>query len=192
MSELGINRRLANRMHPHKFAMWISMASILMMFGAFTSAYIVRQAAGNWLEFPLPNIFFISTIVILVSSVTIHASYKGFTTGKESQYKSMLIASFVLGIAFVVLQYFGWQELFSIGIDFNGNPSGSFLYVITGVHAAHVLGGIAALTVAMMHAFSLKFKPTEKRNIRFQLVVHYWHFLDFLWIYLLVFLIFTR
>lgn len=192
MANVSLNQNYSNRIHPHKFALWISMASILMMFGAFTSAYIVRQAAGNWLEFPLPNIFFISTIVIVLSSITMQLSYNGFLKENERTYKSMLIVSFFLGLAFVVLQYYGWQELFSIGIDLNGNPSGSFLYVITGVHAAHVLGGIAALTVAMIHAFSLKFNPVYKRKIRFQLVLHYWHFLDFLWIYLLIFLIFTR
>jgi len=192
MGDIGLKGNFSSRIHPHKFALWISMASILMMFGAFTSAYIVRQAAGNWLEFPLPNIFFISTILILISSVTIQRSYNAFINGSAGTYRSMLIVSFILGIAFVIMQYQGWQELFSIGIDFNGNPSGSFLYVITGVHAAHVLGGIAALTVAMIHAYSLTFKPTYKRKIRFQLVVHYWHFLDFLWIYLLLFLIFTR
>ena len=192
MEDIGLKGHFSNRIHPHKFALWISMASILMMFGAFTSAYIVRQASGNWLEFPLPNIFFFSTLVILASSMTLQRAYNGFVNGNENSYKYMLVVTFILGIAFVVLQYMGWQALFSIGIDFNGNPSGSFLYVITGVHAAHVLGGISALTVAMIHAFSLNYVPTYKRKIRFQLVVHYWHFLDFLWIYLLLFLVFTR
>ena len=139
MENIGLQGNFSSRIHPHKFALWISMASILMMFAAFTSAYIVRQAAGNWLEFPLPNIFFISTIVILVSSMTIQKSYSSFVNGNEGSYKTMLFVTFILGLAFVVLQYLGWQELFSMGVDFNGNPSGSFLYVITGVHSAHVL-----------------------------------------------------
>jgi len=192
MTDISLKGNFSSKIHPHKFALWISMASMVMMFGAFTSAYIVRQAAGNWLEFPLPNIFFVSTVVIILSSICIQTSYNGFINQKEIQYKSLMVISFILGIAFVILQYLGWQELFSIGIDFKGNPSGSFLYVITGVHAAHVIGGIAAITVALLHAFSLNFKPTYERKIRFQLVVHYWHFLGILWIYLLIFLIITR
>ena len=168
------------------------MASIMMMFGAFTSAYIVRQAAGNWLEFPLPSIFYVSTAIILLSSITLHLSYHGFKTEKEQRYKSLLVITFILGISFIISQYIGWQSLFASGVDMKGNPAGSFLYVITGVHALHILGGIGALIVALIHAFSLNYKVTEKRKIRFELVVHYWHFVDLLWVYLLIFLLITR
>lgn len=178
--------------HPHKFGLWLAMASITMMFGAFTSAYIVRQAAGNWLEFRLPDLFYFSTIVILLSSVSLHTSYTSFKGGKERRYKVFLIISLLLGISFVALQYFGWTSLFNVGVDMKGNPSGSFLYLITGVHAGHVLGGIAALSVAILHAFTLPFKVTEKRRVRFQLVNQYWHFVDLLWVYLFIFLLLTR
>lgn len=187
-----LKQNYSSRIHPQKFALWTAMASIMMMFGAFTSAYIVRQAAGNWLEFPLPNIFFISTVIILLSSVTLHLSYRGFISGKEKQYKGLLVISFFLGIGFIISQYVGWQTLFASGVDMKGNPAGSFLYVITGVHALHILGGIGAIIVAMLHAFSLEYKVTDKRKIRFELVVQYWHFVDLLWVYLLVFLLLTR
>ncbi|NNF35420.1 MAG: cytochrome oxidase subunit III [Saprospiraceae bacterium] len=182
------NKRI-KRIHPQKFALWLAMASITMMFGAFTSAYIVKHAAGNWLDFRLPDIFFISTMVLLASSITLESSYRSFVKGNEKAYKSLLVISGILGIAFVTFQYMGWNELFSIGIDLKGNPSGSFLYLITGVHAAHILGGVAAITVACIHAFSLKYKVTDQRKHRFQLVVQYWHFVDLLWIYLLLFLL---
>lgn len=175
--------------YPPLFALWVAMASIVMMFGALTSAYIVRQAAGNWLEFRIPDIFYISTIVILLSSVTLHISYTSFRTGKESLYKSMLVLSLLLGLAFVCLQYAGWMELFNMGVMLNGNPGGSFFYVISGLHVAHVLGGVFALIVALYHAFGLKFQPSEKRRRRFQIVLHYWHFVDFLWLYLFFFLL---
>lgn len=175
--------------HPPLFALWAGMASIVMMFGALTSAYIVRQAAGNWLEFRIPDIFYVSTIVILVSSVSIHISYTAFRTGKEQLYKLLLLGTMVLGVAFVCLQYTGWMELFEMGVMLNGNPGGSFFYVISGLHVAHILGGIFALLVAIYHAFTLKFNPTEKRRRRFQIVLHYWHFVDFLWLYLFFFLL---
>jgi len=192
MEAVTLRQNYSSRIHPQKFALWTAMASIMMMFGAFTSAYIVRQAAGNWLEFPLPNIFYLSTAIILISSITLHLSYRGFKAGKEKQYKVLLVLTFLLGISFIVSQYIGWQTLFASGIDMKGNPAGSFLYVITGVHALHILGGIGALIVALIHAFSLKYKVTDKRKIRFELVVHYWHFVDLLWVYLLVFLLITR
>ncbi len=176
-----------SKIHQHKFALWVGIASIIMMFGAFTSAYIVRRASGNWFEFKLPNIFLFNTAVILLSSVTLQLSYRAFLQGAEKRYKALLIATFLLGAAFVVLQYFGWQAMTNIGATFTINPSSSFVYVISGLHVAHVLGGMAALTVAMTHAYVLPYKPTPRRKLRFELVVQYWHFVDVLWVYLMVF-----
>ncbi len=170
------------------FALWIAMASIIMMFGSLTSAYIVRHAAGNWLEFKIPDIFFFSTAVILLSSLVLHLSYWAFRNGKGRVYRLALPLGLVLGVVFIVLQYQGWMALFNIGVPLDGNPSGSFFYVISGIHAAHVIGGIFAISVATMNAFSLPYRPTEKRRRRFQLVLHYWHFVDFLWLYLFLFL----
>ncbi|MFN0037324.1 MAG: heme-copper oxidase subunit III [Saprospiraceae bacterium] len=176
-----------SKIHPHKFALWVAIGSIIMMFAAFTSAYVVRRAAGNWLEFRLPDIFMVNTVVILLSSVTLHWSFRAFKYGKERQYKMLLMATFVLGLLFVVLQYKGWEALNAMGATFTVNPSSSFIYVISGLHAAHVLGGVAALTVALTHAFVLPYKPTLRRKQRFELVLHYWHFVDILWVYLMVF-----
>lgn len=178
-----------NRIHPHKFALYVSFASIIMMFGALTSAYIVKSAAGNWLEYTMPSYFYYSTATLILSSITIHASYISFKKQNEIPYKLLLLVSFVLGITFVALQYYAWQALFDVGVDLKANVSGSFLYLITGLHAAHILGGIAAITVAILHAFTLPFVVTEKRKLRFQLTIHYWHFVDVLWIYLLIFLL---
>ena len=171
------------------FALWVAMASMVMMFGSLTSAYIVRQAAGNWLEFEIPDIFYISTLFILASSLTLHLSYWGFRNGREQLYKIGLPLSFLLGIIFIICQYNGWLKLYDIGVLLDGNPSGSFFYLISGLHAAHVIGGIFAIGVATLHAFSLSFKPTERRRRRFQIVLHYWHFVDFLWLYLFIFLL---
>jgi cytochrome c oxidase subunit 3 len=82
-NNIMINKR--NTIHPHKFALWAAMASITMMFGAFTSAYIVKQAAGNWLEFSMPVAFYISTLIILISSITLHTSFKAFKVRKGIQ-----------------------------------------------------------------------------------------------------------
>ncbi|MDQ3016624.1 MAG: cytochrome c oxidase subunit 3 [Bacteroidota bacterium] len=186
---IDIKDRPRRGVYPPLFALWLGMGGIVMMFGSLTSAYIVRHAAGNWLEFQIPDIFFFSTIVILLSSATLHASYWGFRNGNRILYRIGLPITLILGLIFIILQYYGWNDLYNIGVALDGNPSGSFFYVISGVHAAHVLGGIFALVVANMNAYSLSFRPTEKRRRRFQLVLHYWHFVDFLWLYLFLFLL---
>jgi cytochrome c oxidase subunit III len=181
------NRR--NKIHSLKLALWIGCGSMLMMFAAWTSAYLVRQAAGNWLEFKLPNIFFVSTAVILLSSVTLQMSFRNFKKGNETLYKSLLIVTLLLGMLFIGLQYEGWNQMQKIGIPLTKNPSGDFIYVLTAFHAAHVVAGLGVLVVALAHAFGLKFKPTPRRQLRFELTTTFWHFVDLLWLYLVVFLV---
>lgn len=190
MKVVADNQR--NSINPQKFALWAAMASITMMFGAFMSAYIVKQASGNWLEFSLPFTFYLSTLFIVASSGTIHLSAKALVNGIESKYKLFLILSLILGLAFVVFQYISWTDLFSKGVDLKGNVSGSFLYLITGIHSLHVLGGIGAIVISLINAFALKFSNTQKRINRFDLVVNYWHFVDALWIILFLFLLFYK
>ncbi len=194
MEVADINKPLTfrNRIHPWLFALWISFASIIMMFGALMSAYIVKSAAGNWLEFGLPSQFYISTGLILSSSVCIHLAYKSFVGKRESSFKAFLFAALALGISFIVFQYLGYQNMFAAGVDLKANVSGSFVYLITGLHVLHVMGGITAITVALINAFLLPFITTEKRKIRLKLVCHYWHFVDILWIYLFCFLLFYK
>jgi len=181
-----------NKIHPHKFALWIGCASLFMVFMGLSSAYMVRQPAGNWLEFQLPQVFMYSTGVLLLSSVVLHGSYVSFTKGNELMYKALLILTGLLSFVFFVLQFQGWQEMNAMGIPFTLNPSGDFVYVISWFHAAHVVGGLAILAVALIHAFGLKFKVTEKRKLRFQLTYTYWHFVDLLWVYLFLFLTLYR
>ncbi len=175
-----------SRIHPLKFALWVGCASLAMMFGGFTSAYVVRQAAGNWLEFQMPEIFLFSTAVLILSSITLQLSYYHFRKEHTKPYRMLLAATFALGVLFLALQYMGWLELAARGVELRRNPAGDFVYLISGVHAAHVVGGLAALAVALIHAFRLK-KFTPKRKLRLELTLTYWHFVDLLWVYLVVF-----
>jgi cytochrome c oxidase subunit III len=187
MEAIIANKR--NKIHPLKLALWVGCGSITMMFAGWTSAYVVRKAAGNWLEFSLPSIFYYSTLVLFLSSFTLHFSYLNFKKGNEKSYKLLLFVTMMLAFVFVAMQYNGWKTMQNSGIPFTLNPSGDFIYLLSGVHVAHVLGGVATLVVAMLHAFFLKFKPTESRIARFELTLNYWHFVDFLWIYLIIFFI---
>jgi len=189
MSVAVNENRFRSKIHPRKFALWAACASISMMFAAFTSAYIVRQAAGNWLEFRMPDMFYYSTAVIILSSITLHGSYFAFKKMNTFLYRGLLVVSFVLGLMFVAMQYWGWQALDEIGVGLTTNPSGSFVYVLSGVHALHVIGGIGVLLVALIHAFMLPHKVTPARKLRFEMSYTYWHFVDILWIYLLLFFV---
>lgn len=185
-----INKR--NRIHPQKFALLASMASIVMMFGALTSAYIVKQAAGNWLEFSMPMLFYASTFVILSSSFTLNKAWHSLNKTDKDGFIRWLWTGVILAVTFVVLQYYGWLALFEKGVDLKGNVSGSFFYLLTGIHALHVLGGIAALVIVIFKVYFTKFPITENRVHKFDMVVTYWHFVDALWVYLFLFLLFYK
>lgn len=124
------NHNTISKIQPQKFALWIAMAGIIMMFAALTSAYIVKKAAGDWLDFPLPPVFYYSTLAMVLSSVTIQWSNYAYRRQHYRGYMAGLILTMALGLAFVIMQYQGWQELFRMGITINANVSGSFFYII--------------------------------------------------------------
>ncbi len=188
MEAAAIKDESVKRLNPQLFALWIGMGSMLMLFGAFTSAYIVKQGAGNWLQFSIPTVFLISTTIITLSSILLHMGYNAYKKRDFSKYKTYLLFSTVLGISFMVCQYFGWQQLFANGVDIKANVGGSFFYLITGAHAAHVLGGITVLIISCLYAYSLPMKYNEARRNRIEMTLHFWHFLGALWVYLFVFL----
>lgn len=181
-----------NKIHPLKMLLWVSLTSIVMMFTALTSAYVVRQASGNWLEFNIPNIFYWNTLVIVVSSVTLHSAYFAFRRGSEKGYKTLMLLTLLLGFVFLILQYVGWNDLTQAGVPLKTNPSGDFVYAISGLHGLHVVGGIAVLLVGLLVAFARPFKVTPMRKLRLELSLTYWHFVGGLWIYLIVFLSMQR
>lgn len=187
--EMAVTPNKAKRIHPQKFALWTGMISILMLFSGFTSAYIVRKAAGNWLSFPIVDEFFYSTGAILSSSIILHVAYKAFVNKNYTLYKSLLTVGFGLGMLFVALQYAGWLALNEMEIFVTTNQSTSFFVIIIGAHALHVIGGITALLVSWVLAMKKNtMEWTPKGQLRLELTLTYWHFVDVLWVYLLVFL----
>ncbi len=178
------------KLHPHKFTLWVGIASILMMFAGLTSAYIVKRNQANWQTFDLPVAFWYSTVAIVISSITIIMALKAFKERAMSRYRYLMLATLVLGIVFIVLQVFGFQQLWQKGITLQGNVSYSFLYVIVGLHALHVIGGVIALLVMSLMAYSTKKRSYS--SIPVELISTYWHFVDILWIYLLLFLLMIK
>jgi cytochrome c oxidase subunit III len=177
-------------MNPKKFALWLFLGSVVMLFASLTSAYIVRQAEGNWVYFELPVIFTVSTIVILISSVTMQLSFWAAKKDEQGKLKNGLIATTVLGVAFLVLQFYGWVDLVNSHIHLVGNPSGSFLYIITGLHGLHILS--ALIFLLMVLAASMKSRVHPGNLLKLEMCTTYWHFLGGLWLYLFVFLLLYR
>ncbi len=183
-----VRQEQRKRLHPHKFMLWIGMASIVMMFAGFTSAYIVKRNQSNWLEFGLPTYFWYSTGVILLSSLTIQLALVSFKARNMTRYRTLITVTAFLGVLFAVLQWLGFFSLERNGVKLigtNSNPSGSFLGVITGVHMLHVIGGVIVLLVMFFKAYSSRQKSYS--NVPIEMAATYWHFVDAIWIYLFVF-----
>ena len=173
--------------------LWVSMISMTMMFAGLTSAYVVSRKRSDWVSFDLPNAFYTSTILIVLSSITfILAKY--FI--KKNNYKltsTFLITTLLLGIGFIFFQFQGFNELFDAGFVFAGEQStvkSSFIYGITLAHLAHIAAGIVVLLVVIFNHFNKKYSP--KDSLGLELGAIFWHFVDILWIYLFLFFYFIR
>ena len=185
-SEL-IMREQNQKMHPHKFLLWIAIGSITMMFAGFTSAYIVKSNMAGWQPIQMPKLFYWSTFVILLSSGTIHLSQQAFRQRKMNLYRQLITATALLGIAFVTLQITGFISMQNQPepITLKDSVAGSFFYIIAGVHGLHMVGGVIALLVIFFRAFSSTRRYYSSTPI--EVAAIYWHFVDLLWIYLFVF-----
>ncbi len=173
-----------------KLLLWVGIGSMVMLFAGLTSAYIVRKMEGEWKPFNLPLAFYFSTAIIILSSVTINMALSYARKDKLVQSKQFLFLTFLLGCGFVFSQVMGWGALVGQGIYLVGNPSGSFLFVLTGLHIVHLVGGIIALIVVNIRAVMNKYNSQNTLGI--ELSASYWHFLDLLWIYLFLFLFFIH
>jgi cytochrome c oxidase subunit 3 len=169
---------------------------VVMTFGGLAAAYIViaTNGAAEWRPFSLPLQVWLSTAILLASSVTYHFGWKKLEAMEREGAKRWFIATTVLGAMFISSQLLAWLELRSRGLYMSGNPYAGFFYILTGIHAIHVLGGIIALGTVLMHVWY----PTRnenkilKRRTLGQVVGWYWHFMDGVWIALFLLLGFWR
>jgi cytochrome c oxidase subunit 3 len=175
------------KIHPHKFTLWVALGSIIMMFAGLTSAYVVKRDLPGWSTFGIPRAFWYSTAVLLTSSLTIQMALKAFKDREMLRYRNLLTTTAILGIVFVLLQWKGFRQIWDTGITLRGSGGGQFLYIIAGLHAVHVLGGIVALLSMVARAFMPRIRSYN--SIPVELMSTYWHFVDLLWIYLFIFFI---
>jgi cytochrome c oxidase subunit 3 len=178
----------------YKLILLFAMVSMTMMFAGLTSAYVVSQSRADWAKnFELPSAFYFSTIAILGCSITFHLAKKAIQKDKQSTTTYLLLATLALGIAFVILQFVGFGQIVAEGYFFTGSASSittTFLYVVVVVHLIHLAGGIISLLIIIYNHFKQKYNSTQTLGI--ELGAMYWHFLDFLWVYLFLFLYFFR
>lgn len=173
--------------------LWVSMISMTMMFAGLTSAYVVSRKRADWVSFDLPNAFYTSTILIILSSITfILAKY--FIKKDNRQLTTLtLLSTLVLGIGFIYFQFEGFKQLFNAGFVFAGAQStvkSSFIIGISLAHIAHIAAGIIVLLVVVFNHFNKKY--TSKNTLGLELGAIFWHFVDILWIYLFLFFYFIR
>jgi len=182
--------------HPVKFTLWLFLVTVTMLFAAFSSAIIVQwpdaQANGSWVHFHIPVNFTVSTVLIVLSSISLQWSYFAAKRNELMQNRIALSITLVLGLAFLFSQYAGYKALIAESVYFTGlansgtrmvSPiSGSFFYVLTGIHALHVIGGVIFVAATLIS--SLRFRVHSKNMLRINLCTTYWHFIGVLWIYL--------
>ena len=174
-------------MHPKKFALWLFIVTVVMIFAALTSAYIVRQSEGNWLDFQLPVTLYITSGIIFMSSLSMHWAYVSAKKDNLNSLRISMVVTTILGLAFLVGQYMSWQDLVAMDVYFVGNPAGSFMYVLTGLHGVHLISGIIFMLLVVINVF--RYKVHSKSMDQIEMCATYWHFLDGLWLYLFLFLL---
>ena len=178
----------------YKLLLWFAMMSMTMMFAGLTSAFVVSKSREDWLkDFQMPMPFFYSTITIILCSVTFHLAKKAIQKDNRKATTNYLLLTLGLGILFVYLQFTGFQQVVQSGYYFTGaesNITTTFLYVVTIVHLAHLFGGLISLLIIIYNHFKQKYNASQTLGI--ELGAMYWHFLDFLWVYLFLFLYFFK
>jgi cytochrome c oxidase subunit 3 len=176
------------KIHPHKFTLWVAIGSIIMMFAGLTSAYIVKRSQAGWVMVEIPFLFWVSTATILLSSVCMHLAVKSFKKRDIERYRKLLFVTLILGASFLVMQVIGFYMYREMDIRLTGagsNASHSFILAIAGLHGIHVVGGIIALAYIAFKSFSGSRR--EYNTVPAEIIATYWHFVDVLWIYLILF-----
>lgn len=179
----------------YRTGMLVALAGVTMMFTALTSAYIVRAATWNdWRPVTMPRMLWVSTGIILLSSLAFEVARRALKLGKTTAFKRWLLVTVVLGLGFLATQLMAWRELTAAGIYLATNPHSSFFYVLTGAHGLHLLGGILFLDYLLLRSWRGRYEENGARE-RLRVVnvaALYWHFMFGIWIYLFLLLFLWR
>ncbi|ARK10926.1 cytochrome c oxidase subunit 3 [Fibrivirga algicola] len=189
--------RLTKRREPFRFMIWLGIGGSVLLFTVLLGIYIVRQTGPGWSDVALPNVFVLSTLVILLSSLTLHNANRAFRHEQFSVYRINMATTLVLGTLFILLQGWGWRQMVRSGVGLQGNPAGGFVYIISGLHLLHILIGLVFITITLVEALRRRayveafvYSVNPPNQLKIKLITLYWHFVDVLWVVLFVFLLF--
>ncbi len=175
-----------------KMMLWFGIVSLIMGFAGWTSAYIVSSSREDWMEdFVLPQAFLYSTIILIISSLTYILAKNAIKKDNQKTCTQYLVITLFLGIGFILLQFQGFSEMIGQGYYFTGPTSNitmSYVFLIAAVHIAHVVAGLISLLVVLVN--QLRRKYSVKDYLGLELGATFWHFLDLLWVYLILFFYF--
>ncbi len=192
--DLTQGTELQKRRRAKKMMLWFGIISLIMTFAGLTSAFIVSSTRIDWLkDFQLPQAFTYSTVIIVLSSLTMLFAHRFLKLNNRKATTIFLLLTFALGIAFVMFQVEGYNQIIASGYHFTGptsNVTMSFIYVISALHIAHVVAGLISLVVVIYNHFKEKYNAKEK--LGFELASTFWHFVDILWLYLFFFFYFFK
>jgi cytochrome c oxidase subunit III len=174
----------------NKLFLYFAIAAITFLFGGLIAAFFYSGIQKGFQKFSLPSIFHANTIIMLASSLTMHFAVSALKRDEMQQYRYAIGITFLLGISFVVFQFLGWYELTSAGIKLNSLPTGSYLYMISGLHALHFIPGIVILGISLAKAIIRNYNPVDEllfsvdanKKLKIELIATYWHFVDILWL----------
>jgi len=184
------------RPNKYRIGMWVGLASILMLFMALTSAYIIRQVPAwnngvhDWVPIQMPPVLWFNTGVLLISSVSIELARRLLKRGEYSGFKRWIGLTSVLGMFFLAGQLAAWRQLRAQGVYISTNPHSSFFYLLTSLHAVHMFGGLIALIYVTVAALRMRISANKRAAV--DVTALYWHFMDGLWVYLFVLLFFFQ
>lgn len=169
--------------------MLLALGGITMFFAAFISAYVVRQGlSDDWQPIQIPWLLWLNTAVLVISTVTMEAARKSFPDRDRLQ--RWWGVTTLLGLLFLLGQFLVWLELISAGVYVSTNPSSSFFYLLTGSHGVHLLGGVVALVYFYRRFSGRRSSPPGKAAV--DVTALYWHSMDALWVFLLIFILVWR
>ncbi|HKP88199.1 MAG TPA: cytochrome c oxidase subunit 3 [Blastocatellia bacterium] len=191
----GFTREDAIEPEKYRIGMWVGLASILMLFIALTSAYILRQTRGlsevhDWTQLQMPSVLWLNTALLFVSSASIELARRALRRNDYARFRTWISLTTLLGLAFLGGQVIAWRQFASQGIYVNTHPHSSFFYLLTSLHALHLLGGIIALGYVTVAA--LRLRISARRRTVVNVTALYWHFMDGLWVYLFLLLFFWQ
>lgn len=187
-------------MHPYQTLMYLGMFGSGLIFGFLTLAFL-----GSGTEmfsqygYKVPKAFIASTLVILISGYTVSKLLVYYKEEKIKKLRSYLFWTFCLGLVFTFLQFFGWKELHEMGVDFKGLPTGSFLYVLSGIHIFHLIGAMV-FSIILLAEYAQKSRNEVQElflltnpfeQMRIKLFTKYWHFMDLIWVILFLIFVFS-